>query len=341
MCKNPYFSVVIPVYNSEKYLDECISSVMSQRMKDFELILVDDESSDNSPAICDKWAKDYPHMIKVIHQKNTGVYIAKRNGIKATKGNYIYVMDNDDLITNDEMFTIIKAEIERTKSDLVIFNAIDDIETGHLLCKIPFKDRQVFSGNRLAQIYDQYLNTKNLHHIWMMVFKRELFDWEYDYTESFRMLRDGPSLILPIISNSSKVLYLEDTFYYWRIQNLSSASKNYDVVNFFYSIRSLHKRVIEYSKKWKCRSKYTEDLIKKNYVADVCIAAVKVRGLSKDSSLSKKNCLKMMAQDRMFKDEFSLKYLELFRIPVAVALKFRQYWMVNLISSFVGKAKGR
>ena len=90
MCKNPYFSVVIPVYNSEKYLDECISSVMSQRMKDFELILVDDESSDNSPAICDKWAKDYPHMIKVIHQKNTGVYIAKRNGIKATKGNYIH-----------------------------------------------------------------------------------------------------------------------------------------------------------------------------------------------------------------------------------------------------------
>ena len=103
----------------------------------------------------------------------------------------------------------------------------------------------------------------------------------------------------------------------------------------------VHKRVIEYSKKWKCRSKYTEDLIKKNYVADVCIAAVKVRGLSKGSSLSKKNCLKMMAQDRMFKDEFSLKYLELFRIPVAVALKFRQYWMVNLISFFVGKAKGR
>lgn len=341
MCKKPYFSVVIPVYNSEEYLDECISSVISQCMKDFELILVDDESSDSSPDICDKWAKDYPKVVKVIHQKNTGVYIAKRNGIKATKGDYIYVMDNDDLIINNEMFKIIKAEIDRTKSDLVIFNATDNLVTGHLLCKIPFRNRQVFSGERLAQIYDQYLNTKNLHHIWMMVFKRDLFDWEYDYIEPFRMLRDGPSLILPIISNSTKVLYLNDTFYYWRIQNLLSASKSYDVLNFFYSIRSLHKRVIEYSGKWKYSSKYTQDLIKKNYVTDICIAAVKVRSLSKNSSVSKRNCLKMMAQDKMFIDEFSLKYLDLFRIPVAVALKFKQYWLVNLISSFVGKVKGR
>ena len=93
----PFFSVVIPVYNSETYLDECIGSIFAQTCQDFEVVLVDDESKDKSAEICDTWAEKYPDKVRVIHQKNTGVYIAKRNGIKASKGKYIYVIDNDDL----------------------------------------------------------------------------------------------------------------------------------------------------------------------------------------------------------------------------------------------------
>lgn len=337
----PFFSVIIPVYNSEKYLDDCIKSVFAQTCSDFELILVDDESKDSSPSICDEWQMNNPDRVRVIHQKNTGVYIAKRNGIRASHGRYLYIMDNDDLITDPEMFSRLKELITRSAYDLVIFNAVDDIAAKHLLCNIPFKSGQEFEGEELAAVYDEFLKTKNLHHIWMMVFDRNLFDWEYEYNEPFRMLRDGPSLILPVISKATKVLYLDDVFYYWRIQNLSSASKHYDVTNFFYSIRTLHKRVIEYSDKWPYKTAKTDELVKSNYVTDICIAAMKVRSLSPDSGISQRELLAKMANDDMFRNEYSLKNLEGFRKPIAFCLYHKWYLLLKLLSSMIGIIKRR
>lgn len=317
----PFFSVVIPVYNSEKYLNECIESIFSQSFDDFEVVLVDDESEDRSGEICENWKNKYPDKVQVIHQKNTGVYIAKRNGIKASKGQYIYVIDNDDLIINKDAFECIKKKIDMTNADLIIFNATDDIRTGHLLCDIPFKNGAIFEGDNLSVVYDEFLKTKNLHHIWMMVFDKDLFDWDYNYNEDYRMLRDGPMLILPIISNAKKIVYINQTYYYWRVQNQNSASKHYDVINFYRSIKCFHSRVIYYSKKWKYKSQHTDSLVHSNYVTDICIAAIKTRGLSKENSMSKKEFIYMLSDDNMFREEYTTKNLELYRKIIAYTLK--------------------
>ena len=337
----PFFSFVIPVYNSEKYLNECLESIFSQTCDDFELVLVDDESKDTSGIICDEWKKKHPDQVRVIHQKNTGVYIAKRNGIKASSGRFIYVMDNDDLIVSDKAFETIKGKINETNCDLVIFNATDNIETGHLLCNIPFHDGEVFEGKKLSIIYDEFLRTKNLHHIWMMVFSRELFDWNYTYSEDFRMLRDGPSLILPILSSAKKILYLKGTYYYWRVQNQNSASKHYDVVNFYKSINYLHKRVIEYSQLWKYKSPKTDGLVKSNYVMDICIAAIKARSIAPTASMSKKEFIRTLSNDEMFRAEYTTNNLEGYRKIIAGALYHRQYWLISMLSSMVGLLKNR
>lgn len=339
--KRPFFSVIIPVYNSELYLNDCLESIFAQSCGDFELVLVDDASKDQSGAICDEWKCRYPDKVQVIHQKNTGVYIAKRNGIKASSGRFLYVMDNDDLIISEKAFEIIKNQIEQSGCDLVIFNATDNVNTGHLLCNIPFTDKQLFEGEKLSEIYDEFLKTKNLHHIWMMVFSRELFDWDFEYSQNYRMLRDGPSLILPIISKASRIIYLKDTFYYWRIQNQNSASKHYDVINFYNSIRYLHTRVIEYSKNWQYKSSRTESLIKSSYVVDICIAAIKVRSISPSASMSRHEYLRMLSDDEMFRTEYTLENLEVYRKLVAFALYHRQYWIINILSSVVGMLKKR
>ena len=335
----PFFSVIIPVYNSEKYINECLESVFAQSCDDYELILVDDGSKDRSGTICEEWKEKYPNRVQVIHQKNTGVYIAKRNGIKASSGRYVYVMDNDDLIVSDRAFECIKDKIEASNCDLVIFNATDNIETGHLLCNIPFDSGEVFEGKRLSIIYDEFLKTKNLHHIWMMVFCRDLFDWEYIYSENFRMLRDGPSLILPIISSAKKVLYLKDTYYYWRIQNQSSASKHYAVINFYKSIRCLHKRVLGYSKEWKYKSPRTDSLVKSNYVMDICIAAIKARSIEPTASMTKNEFIRTLANDDMFRAEYTIENLEFYRKIIASSLYHRQYCVINCMSSMVGLFK--
>ena len=93
-------SIIIPVYNVEKYLDQCLDSVLNQSYADFECILVNDGSTDNSGNICDKWAKK-DKRFKVFHQKNQGVSIARNNGINFAIGEYIYFIDGDDRCKND------------------------------------------------------------------------------------------------------------------------------------------------------------------------------------------------------------------------------------------------
>lgn len=96
--KNIRFSVVIPVYNREKYLEECISSVLSQTYPAYEIILVDDGSGDLSGEICDNYAKTCPSFIKVLHQSNRGVSAARNKGINEASGDYIFFLDSDDRI---------------------------------------------------------------------------------------------------------------------------------------------------------------------------------------------------------------------------------------------------
>ena len=90
-------SVIVPVYNVEKYLDDCIESIVSQSYTNFELILVDDGSPDNCPKKCDGWAKK-DKRIKVIHKENGGVSSARNAGIDAASGEFIMFIDSDDTI---------------------------------------------------------------------------------------------------------------------------------------------------------------------------------------------------------------------------------------------------
>lgn len=100
------YSIIIPVYKAEKFLDVSVKSVLNQTFQDFEIVLVDDGSSDNSPALCDEWAKK-DSRIKVIHKVNEGVSAARNDGIKAAKGEYILFLDADDYYHPDLLKTLI------------------------------------------------------------------------------------------------------------------------------------------------------------------------------------------------------------------------------------------
>ncbi|MGM9852627.1 MAG: glycosyltransferase family 2 protein [Muribaculaceae bacterium] len=91
-------SVVIPVYNVERYLGECVASVQAQQYKDYEIILVDDGSKDSSGAICDRLAASDPARVRVIHKANAGLGMARNTGIEAATGDYITFLDSDDTI---------------------------------------------------------------------------------------------------------------------------------------------------------------------------------------------------------------------------------------------------
>ncbi|MGF2941895.1 glycosyltransferase family 2 protein [Enterococcus xiangfangensis] len=115
MCE---ISIIVPVYNVEKYLRKCVDSILAQTFTDFELILVDDGSPDNSGAICDQYAEK-DSRIKVIHKENGGLSDARNAGIEVAKGKYLGFIDSDDYIA-DDMYELLYNNIIKEKADLSI-----------------------------------------------------------------------------------------------------------------------------------------------------------------------------------------------------------------------------
>ena len=119
--KNPRISVIIPVYNAEKYLQRCVDSVLTQKYKDFELILVNDGSKDGSGTICDLIAsKD--NCVRVVHQQNAGAGAARNAGLALAQGEYIVFVDSDDVIDTN-YFDYLSNHVED-----VVFIDVDDVD---------------------------------------------------------------------------------------------------------------------------------------------------------------------------------------------------------------------
>ena len=116
----PLLTVVIPVYNVEKYLNRCIESILLQEWKNYDILLVDDGSTDSSPQICDDYAKVYD-FISVIHKKNGGLSEARNTGISHAKGEYVYFPDSDDWIEPDTFIALAEA-LESQDFDIISFN---------------------------------------------------------------------------------------------------------------------------------------------------------------------------------------------------------------------------
>ena len=120
---NSLISVIVPIYNVEKYLDKCVDSIINQTYKNLEIILVDDGSPDNCPKMCDDYAKK-DSRIKVVHKENGGLSDARNAGMKVATGEYVSFIDSDDWI-DLETFSISMAKIEECNAQIVAFNIIN------------------------------------------------------------------------------------------------------------------------------------------------------------------------------------------------------------------------
>lgn len=150
---NPRFSIIIPVYNVEKYIRRCMDSIMNQTFRDFEVIVVDDETPDNSMQIVAEFAEKFPEMVTMIHQKNTRLGGARNRGVKDARGEYLLFIDSDDYVSTD-MLASVDAQLKQHACDMLIFKyrmvtpegkGIRDEGFGSLAAGMyfPEKDRQV------------------------------------------------------------------------------------------------------------------------------------------------------------------------------------------------------
>lgn len=130
----PKVSIVVPVYNVEKYLDRCVQSLRNQTVHDIEIILVDDESPDNCPALCDRYALE-DARIKVVHKKNGGLGMACNSGIEAAGGEFIAFVDSDDWVDNN-MYECMLAAAEKHNAD-VVYTGLKRSDGANITCYLP------------------------------------------------------------------------------------------------------------------------------------------------------------------------------------------------------------
>ena len=136
MDKNVRFSVIVPIYKVEKYLYECIDSVINQTFRNIEIILVDDGSPDGCPQICDAYAQK-DNRITVIHKQNGGLSSARNAGLQAAKGDYVIFLDSDDYYCRNDFLEIIDRKLGDKEVEALFFQRRRFVDTTKELLSLP------------------------------------------------------------------------------------------------------------------------------------------------------------------------------------------------------------
>src|SRR5699024_6706821 len=216
------------VYNLEKYLPKCIDSILNQTFTNFELILVNDGSTDLSGEICEKYAKE-DSRIKVLHKKNGGVASARNVGLEIAKGNYIGFVDNDDFI-NKYMFEKLYENAVHYSADIVVCDYLE--VTDEQSCKpmqqdMNYKVEHYTNTEALNQLY----TTNNVTFVvpWNKLYKRHLFKGiKYKHGS----INDDETVAHKLLYESKKTTYIQVKLYYYVHRKGSQMNSTFHIKRF-------------------------------------------------------------------------------------------------------------
>ncbi len=219
--KQPLISVVVPVYNVEKYIHKCVDSIINQTYKNLEIILVDDGSPDNCPKICDEFAKN-DKRIKVIHKQNGGLSDARNVGIEVAKGKYITFIDSDDYIETNYV-ELLYNTINDDKSDISIGSHKVIYDSGKIIDKST-SERTILNPKEVLKriLYDDGIDLS----AWGKLYKLNLFkDIKYPVG---RLFEDSATTYL-LIDKANKISINSCVIYNYIIRNNSITNSSFNL----------------------------------------------------------------------------------------------------------------
>lgn len=224
------FSIIIPIYNVEKYLPQCLDSVLGQTFSDIEVILVDDGSTDDCPRMCDGYASR-DERIKVIHKQNGGIVSARQAGTAEAAGEYIINVDADDWI--DTAYCEKMAEvIGKFGPDIVMCGHVKTYEEKEeprpLTNRAGFYDREQIEKEILpGLLQNEYAKGMSLS-LWAKAIKRPL-QRKHQLTDVALSMGEDSACVAPCIFHAQSLYVMEDCLYYYR-QNPESITKSRKVL---------------------------------------------------------------------------------------------------------------
>ena len=205
-------SIIVPIYNVEKFLERCIISILEQKYTDYELILVDDGSTDGSSRICDEYAKK-DSRIKVIHKENGGLSSARNSGTAKSSGDYLFFIDSDDWLVDQNVLSDLFETLQNSNADFSygLFNNANDIE----ITKRDFNNRY-YNNDKLF-----LLSNSHFFSAWNKLFKKDLCKFLI-FTEG--RINEDLDILPYLISNCKKISFLRRATYNY-YQNPNSITR--------------------------------------------------------------------------------------------------------------------
>ncbi|MBR1467650.1 MAG: glycosyltransferase family 2 protein [Bacteroidaceae bacterium] len=217
------FSIILPVYKVEKYLHECIDSILNQSFCDFEVILVDDGSPDKCPQICEEYAKK-DNRIKVIHKANGGQADARNVGLEAAKGEYICYIDSDDFLAHNGVLQLL-AEKTKGNPEIVHYKFKERFESDGHIANCRFDYKVPTKGRSLADIYGDLIDKDAYYNsAWSKIIRRELLLENNIRFEKGIVGEDNEWYYHVIMVANSLVLVDEPLYVYRRRQGSTTTS---------------------------------------------------------------------------------------------------------------------
>jgi len=220
----PKVSIIVPIYNVEQYLTQCLDSILNQTLRDIEIVCVDDGSTDGSGAILDYYAQNDGRII-VLHRSNAGYGAAMNAGIKASSGDYIGIVESDDKIAPDMFGKLYQAaetnHLDMVKSDCYYwFENIDYLKRIHVNYLETDYDKVLTSNDRNI-FFDFFMN------IWTGIYSRDFLD-KYDirFHESPGASYQDNGFWMQTCLYADRVMWLNEAFYYYRQDNPTASVKS-------------------------------------------------------------------------------------------------------------------
>lgn len=254
------YSVIIPVYNVEKYINRCVKSILSQRYNDLEIILIDNGSTDRSGSICDIYANEYAN-ISVYHIENHGVGSARNFGLSKARGEFIYFVDSDDYLVGN-----LFAEFEDKlvpDLDLLVFSYYNSFEqelTERNRTKKCLPYSGLYDKNDFIKIFTDLFLSDMLYTVWNKIYRRE-FLLENNLSFEQYELGEDVRFNLNVYRNVNKVYLSQDSYYVYVIGRKGSAMSGYNPKRLQYQLQEL-KLVDSLLKDWHIDSSNLDNTVK-------------------------------------------------------------------------------
>ena len=221
-------SIIVPVYNAEKYLEKSVKSMRGQTHRNLEIILVDDGSTDASPALCQSIARE-DARVRVIRQENAGPGAARNTGIEAARGEYVYFADADDWL-DPNLVEIVLGTVRDAKADIAVFGVRDAVESA---------DGKVeFFGERLPaaegcftydEFWERFAELDTAMSLWMRMFRRRYLLEKGLRLNDMRNGEDGYFILEGYLRGFERIVYLRKALYTY-LHRPASATLNYNPI---------------------------------------------------------------------------------------------------------------